>query len=140
MSKRLTVCLDSNIYVSAVGFGGKPLAVVELALKKEFLLVASEHILGEVRKNLARKIGFSATDIGNFLEDIAEVATFFTPTGSVSVAPDPEDNLVLETALMGFAEVLVSGDKALVNLGSVGELKIETTSVFLKRFRLGSIR
>jgi len=105
--------LDANIYVSAVGFGGKPLQVVELALTKEYLLITSEHILNEARKNLTRKIGLNSDDVAQFLQNIAEVATFFTPTGSISVTDDPEDNRVIETALMGFADILVTGDKAL---------------------------
>ena len=47
---------------------------------------------------------------------------------------DPEDDRDIETALMGFADVFVTGDKAIVELKSVGDLKIETTSVFLARF------
>ena len=134
MSKRLSVCLDSNIYVSAAGFGGKPLAVVELALKKEFLVIISSHILTEVRKNLIEKVGIKGPVVDRFLENISEVAAFFTPTGSVKILHDPEDDKVLETALMGFADVLVTGDKAIVDLKSVGDLKIETTSTFLSRF------
>ncbi|MBI4403912.1 MAG: putative toxin-antitoxin system toxin component, PIN family [Deltaproteobacteria bacterium] len=134
MSKPLCVCLDSNIYVSAIGFGGKPLAVVELALKKEFLVIISPHILNEVRKNLIHKIGIKGSAIDRFVENISEVAVFFTPTGSVAILHDSEDNKVIETALMGFANVLVTGDKAIAQLKSVGDLKVETTSTFLARF------
>ena len=120
--------------MSAAGFGGKPLAVVELALKKEFLVIISSHILTEVRKNLIEKVGIKGPVVDRFLENISEVAAFFTPTGSVKILHDPEDDKVLETALMGFADVLVTGDKAIVDLKSVGDLKIETTSTFLSRF------
>lgn len=131
---KFTVCLDSNIFVSALGFGGKPFQVVELALKKEFLLVTSSPILEEVRKNLTKKIGLKGADVEHYLESIVDVATLFTPTGSIKVLDDTNDDLVIETALMGFAEVLVTGDKAVVALKSVGDLKIETTSAFLRRF------
>lgn len=120
--------------MSAVGFGGKPLAVVELALKKEFLVIISKHILDEVRKNLSQKIGVKGPVVERFIENISEVAAFFSPTGATKNLKDPKDDLVIETALMGFADVLVSGDKAIVQLKSVGDLKIETTSTFLARF------
>lgn len=135
MSKTLNVCLDSNILVSAIGFGGKPLRVLELALKKEFLLISSEHILTEVHRNLVSKLGFNPRDFTHFLEMITEVAVLFSPTGLVSVASESADNLVIETALMGYADVLVTGDRELVDLGKVGDLKIERTSVFLLRFK-----
>ena len=134
MSKKLTVCLDSNIYVSALGFGGKPFEVVELALKKEVLLVSSTHILDEVRRNLTKKLGLRNSEVESFLEHVVDAATLFTPTGSISVLNDVKDDLVIETALMGFADLLVTGDKAVAALKSVGDLKIETTSVFLRRF------
>jgi putative PIN family toxin of toxin-antitoxin system len=124
--------------VSALAFGGKPLEVVELALKKEFLLIISSHIVGEVRKNLTKKLGLKTGDVEHYLQTISEVATFFTPTGSVNILKDTKDDLVLETALMGFGEVLVTGDKAIVDLKSVGDLKIETTSLFLRRFSKGN--
>lgn len=119
-----------------MGFGGKLLRVIELALKKEFLLVTSKHILNETHTNLIRKIGLSSQDVIHFLRDISEVAAFFTPTGSLSITPDSNDNQVIETALMGFAEILVTGDKALVELQSVGDLRLETTSTFLARFKI----
>jgi len=120
--------------VSGIGFGGKPLQVIELALKNEFLIVISPHILNEVRKNLINKVGVKGPVVDYFLENISEIAAFFDPTGSVKILDDPEDDKVIETALMGFADVLVSGDKAVVQLKSVGDLKIETTSTFLARF------
>lgn len=134
LSKKLSVCIDSNVYVSAIGFGGKPLQVVEFALKQEFLLVASLHILNEARKNLIKKVGLKSSEVEYFIENIIAVATIFSPSGLVTVLADPKDNLVIETALMGFADVLVTGDKAIAALKSVGDLKIETTSLFLGRF------
>lgn len=133
MSKKLIACLDSNIYISALGFGGKPLDILNLALNQKFLLVTSQHILDEVDKNL-NKIGFTQKEIDQFLSDIFEVAECFSPTGAISVAEYPEDDLVIETALMGFADILVTGDKAILEMRRVGVLRIEKVSVFLSRF------
>lgn len=136
MSKKLNVCLDSNIFVSALGFGGKPLRVVEHALKNDFLLISSEHILTEVRRNLVSKVGLKLSEVTHFLAMVTEVAALFSPTGQISIVNDSNDNLVIETALMGFANILVTGDRELVDLGKVGDLKIERTSVFLDRFKV----
>ena len=135
MNSRLTVCLDSNIYVSAIGFGGRPLKVLELALEKDFLLVLSNHILNEVQKNLLHKVGLKAKEFVPVLHKLADLATFVLPAGLMKLVDDPNDNLVLETALMGFADVLVTGDRELVNLKAMGELKIETITIFLERWR-----
>lgn len=109
--------------------------MVEHALKNDFLLVSSEHILIEVRRNLVSKVGLKPNDVAHFLAMVTEVAALFTPTGQISIASDSNDNLVIETALMGFADILVTGDRELVDLGKIGDLKIERTSVFLERFK-----
>lgn len=134
LTKKIIVCLDSNVYISALGFGGNPLKAVGLALNREFELVTSQHILNETSKNL-KKIGLRENEIEEFVTDIFEVAECFSPTGSVALAPDPDDNLVIETALMGFAKILVTGDKEILELGRVGDLHIESVSTFLKRFQ-----
>ena len=135
MNKKLTVCLDSNILVSALGFGGKPFTIVELAFQKEFLLVLSNPILEEVHRNLVNKIGLKSAEVDRFIDTVTEAATLFSPKGLTKILNDEKDDLVIETALMGFANVLVTGDKAIVELKSVSDLKIESTSVFLRRFQ-----
>ena len=41
----ISACIDTNVYISAFAFGGKPAKIIELALLKKFNLVVSTHIL-----------------------------------------------------------------------------------------------
>lgn len=47
----LSDCVDANVYISAIAFGGKPLKIIERALSREFLLISGANILQEVRRN-----------------------------------------------------------------------------------------
>jgi putative PIN family toxin of toxin-antitoxin system len=108
---KLSACIDANVYISAIAFGGKPLRVVERALSREFLLVTGANILHEVRRNLLGKLELDRNRVEWFLADISEVSSVFVPGGSINVTKNAGDNLALEVALMAGADVLVTGDK-----------------------------
>ena len=131
---RLSACVDSNVYISAIAFGGKPLKVVERAMNREFLLVTGANILKEVRRNLLGKLSLEQRRVDSFLSDISAVSSVFVPSGTVSATDNEGDNLVLEVAMMGGADVLVTGDKKhLLPLGTFQGIVIESPSVFLLR-------
>ncbi len=137
--QQITVCIDANIYISAIAFGGKPLKVVERALNREFLLVTSPHIFQEVRRNLLGKLGLDKSRVDQFLADITEISSVFVPTGKIRFIKHEGDNLVLELALTGGCDVLVTGDKKhLLPLKAFQGVVIESPSVFLAR--LDSLR
>ncbi|HLB93794.1 MAG TPA: putative toxin-antitoxin system toxin component, PIN family [Candidatus Babeliales bacterium] len=130
----ISVCIDANVYISAIAFGGKPAKIVELALLRKFDLVTSLPILDEVSRNLTNKLGFSAVEVNQFLRDILAISSVYEPTGSVSYITHKQDNLVLETALLGNVDVLVTGDKKdLLPLKNFKGIVIEPPSVFLLR-------
>lgn len=131
---QLSACVDANVFISAIGFGGKPLKVVERALNREFLLVTGANILSEVRRNLLVKLGLEKGRVDWFLSDISAVSSVFVPSGSVTATSNEGDNLVLEVALMGGADVLVTGDKKhLLPLREFQGIVIEPPSAFLSR-------
>lgn len=137
--RQITVCLDANIYISAIAFGGKPLKIVERALNREFFLVTSPHIFQEVRRNLLGKLGLDKSRVDQFLADISEISSVFVPTGKIRFIKHVGDNLVLELALTGGCDVLVTGDKKhLLPLKVLQGVVIEPPSVFLSR--LDSLR
>ena len=55
----IRVVADSNVYVSAIIFGGKPQAVLELAQEGQIELFISDDILAEVTRILRDKFGRS---------------------------------------------------------------------------------
>ncbi len=51
------ITLDSNVYLSALVFGGKPKRVLEMAIESEIEVAVSDPIINEVRRHLAGKFG-----------------------------------------------------------------------------------
>ena len=137
----LIVCIDANIYISAIAFGGKPSQIVELALSRKFYLVTSTSILTEVKRNLITKLEFAEDEVDNFLRDIIDVSTVYKPTGEFNFIAHRGDNLVLETAYLGNANIIVTGDKkALLPLKVFQGIIIEPPSAFLARLEsIGTI-
>jgi putative PIN family toxin of toxin-antitoxin system len=136
----LTVCIDSNVYISALAFGGKPLKILEYALARKFHLVISSAILNEVRHNLVTKLEFTDSEVDQLFREIIEISTIYEPSGKLQLISHKKDNLVLETAILGSADVLVTGDKRdLLPLKEVNGITIEPPSAFLARLEAMSL-
>lgn len=97
-------------------------------------LVASDFILGEVRRKLREKFGFPAELVErfvSFLEASAEcVAPADLPAGSCR---DPNDLPVLGTAVAGRAAVLITVDKDLLALQAFRGIAIVRPGEFWRR-------
>jgi putative PIN family toxin of toxin-antitoxin system len=133
-NKQLVACLDANVLVSALAFGGIPEKVLGLFWGRSFLCVTSPQILEETRRTLNRKLALDTARLNQFLFDFLEGSTVLTPTGSLAVTGYAPDDLVLETALLGSCDVLVTGDKRhLLPLNPYKGLIIEPPSSFIKR-------
>jgi uncharacterized protein len=133
-SKQLVVCLDTNVLVSALAFGGIPEKVLGLFWERSFLSVTSPQILEETRRTLSRKVVLDPSRLNQFLFDFMEGSTVLTPPGAITVTGHAPDDLVLETAILGGCDILVTGDKRhLLPLNPYKGLIIEPPSSFIKR-------
>ena len=132
--QKLTACLDANVYISGIAFGGKPLEILERAFNRDFLLVTGPNILQEVRRNLLNKLQIRPSRIDLFIADISDNSSIFVPSGQITFIGHKADNLVLELALMSGCDVLVTGDKKhLLPLKKFQGIIIEPPSHFLRR-------
>jgi uncharacterized protein len=132
--QQLAACLDSNVFISGIGFQGIPLRLIERALRREFHLITSVIILEEVRRNLVGKLDVDPSKVDPLLEAILSVSSAFVPSGKYRYIEHEADNLVLEVALMGGADVLVTGDKRhLLPLNPFIGMILEPPSKFLAR-------
>lgn len=130
----MRVVADTNILVSALLFGGLPAAFLDLAFAGTFQLVTSPTLLDELDEKLRLKFGLSPHDADRIrlrLESSADVVST-TPTLSV-IKNDPDDDRVLECAIVGRANTIVSGDRHLLNLTSYEEISIVTVRHFMDR-------
>lgn len=75
---------------------------------------------------------FSTSDIEEILETIEEYAEFVKVQTKIEVCRDTKDNFLLSLSVDGNADILLTGDKDLLDLNNFGETKIITISSFLK--------
>jgi len=108
--------IDTNIWVSALlNPFGFPAALRKSFEEGAFQTIISEPMLAELAEVLSRprirnKYGLSASDIEELLILLEERSEHVIVTGDVSVCRDRDDNLVIETAVKGSAQYLVTRD------------------------------
>jgi putative PIN family toxin of toxin-antitoxin system len=118
------VVLDTNVYVSAYGFGGTPARLVRAAIVGDIELVTSPALLAEVARILADKLEFDVEHVEEVVRQIARIATVVRPTERLTILSDDPDNRVLECALAGDADIIVSGDRHLLGLREYDAIRI----------------
>lgn len=106
------VVADTNIYVSALMFAGLPGSLLDLGLLQAFILVTSPPLLDELEDKLRVKFGVTPQDAATIRTKLEGVADVVVPDFILDlVEDDPDDNRVLECAVAGKADYMVSGDR-----------------------------
>ncbi len=122
------VVFDTNVFVSAYAFGGKPAELMRLAIVGEIVLVTSAAILAELARVLADKFGFEADRVEQVIGQIARIAEVVRPVSRIEIVSDEPDNRVLECAREGAANLIVSGDAHLLELGAFEGIRVLSPS------------
>jgi putative PIN family toxin of toxin-antitoxin system len=129
--------LDSNVFISAVVFGGKPRDILNLAIEGLIEMAISDDALEEIKGVFeGKKFQFPTKIVHALMREIEDLAVFVEPKDRIeAITDDPEDNRVLECAVEAGSNVIISGDSHLLALGSFGKIKIMKPDEFLRRFR-----
>jgi putative PIN family toxin of toxin-antitoxin system len=131
----MLVVADTNIFISALMFGGLPGAFLDLALSRDFTLVTSPVLLEELDEKLRLKFHVTPKDAAAIRAKLESVALLVDPAVSLAlIQDDPDDNRVLECAAEGKADMIVSGDRHLLRLEKFGEIPILRVRDFLEVF------
>jgi len=104
------VVVDTNVYISALVFGGVPQRVLELISSHGFPLYISPSIMEEVSGILAAKFDWTKEELELFLPPLWDRCITIKPTIRLKVCADPDDNHVLECAAAAEAEFLITGN------------------------------
>jgi putative PIN family toxin of toxin-antitoxin system len=131
------VFLDTNVLASALATRGLCAELFESVLTGHELLTSRE-LIAELRRILTTKLRIPADTADAFLTLIeANATTLPTPAEFPAGIPDPDDAPLIAAALAGGAECFVTGDKALLDLGSVGGVAVISPRRFWELTRHG---
>ena len=124
---------DTNILVSATIYRGNEFELLKLAKQGKFKLVLSLQILAEFRNVILReKFGYSPLIVEAVIKNVLNLCEIIVPEESLDVIKDdPEDNKILECAISGKVDYIVSGDNHLLKLNEYNGIKIVKTKDIL---------
>jgi putative PIN family toxin of toxin-antitoxin system len=135
----MRVVADTNIYISALMFGGLPGVFLKHAFQNAFLLVTSPALLDELDEKLRLKFEVSPDDAQAIRLRLEKIAHVVRPDIALDIIKDdPDDNRVLECAAAGKADYVVSGDRHLLKLRSFDSVPILTVRQFMDAAETGS--
>jgi len=127
------VVFDTNILISALlSLNGAPFRCLASARSGIVQSVTCREILDEFSEKLRTKFAFEETRIEQVIGEIEAFSEIVAIPGLLQVvAKDPDDDMVIECALVGKATVIVSGDKHLRTLGHYRTVRILSANEFL---------
>lgn len=130
----MRIVADTNVLISALMFAGLPGAFLQLGLERQFTLVTSKALLDELAEKLVAKFGMSEPDARAVQSRLESAGDLIEPKFTLHVVKDdPDDNRVLECAVAGKADFVVSGDRHLLRVGEYDGIPIMTVRQFLER-------
>ncbi len=129
----MRLVIDSNVWISALVFGGNPRQVFKRVVSDGWKIIVSEEVLTEVRRILHKKFP-------EFITDFDDLVVVLTPhikyvrlgTAHEAVSRDADDDMVIETSIIGRATYIVSGDKDLLVLRRYRKIQIVDPRTFLE--------
>ena len=128
----MKVVFDTNIFISAFVIpgsqGGK--AVLRIIEGRDVLLL-SKGILDELLTVLSTKFSRDKEEISRVAVILSEIAEWVVPSEKIKVLNDDPDNRILECAVSGNADVIVTGDKQLLRLRGYEKTKIISLKEYL---------
>ncbi|MEC4677817.1 MAG: putative toxin-antitoxin system toxin component, PIN family [Nitrospirota bacterium] len=121
----MRIVLDTNIFVSALVFpGGRADEALRRVLERRDDLIFSKAIISELLEVLSRKFERDKEALSRIAVFLSEMGEMVHPHRKRAVLEDEPDNRILECALSGKAELIVTGDRAMLNLVKYDGIKI----------------
>lgn len=114
----MRIVLDTNVYIAAALYEGLAKDVLDFIFETNLItLLVSEEILLELHNKLSVKFHWPEERINFYLEDIEIMAETGSPTEQLFIiSRDPKDNKIIECAVAGNADLIVTLDQDLIKL------------------------
>lgn len=129
----MRVVFDTNIFISAFVIPGSQAENAMLKIiEEEDVLLISKDIIDEVLSVLSTKFGRDKEGLSHVAVTLSDLAELVKPARRVNIFKDEPDNRILECALSGEANLLVTGDKKILQLREYKGVKIVSLREYLE--------
>ena len=132
----MKVVVDTNVFVSAVFFGGIPGRLLGMWRDGTLELLLTAEILAEYEDVVHRLRGrYPGVDPDPIIHLVVRRGTFVQPAPMAErVCTDPDDDKFIAAALGGAAETVVSGDIHLKAVSGYRQIQVMSPAQFVKRY------
>jgi len=127
------VVFDTSIFVSALVIpGGRADDAMQRVIEETDQLILSRAIIHELLSVLSRKFGRDKEELARVAVYLSEIGEQIETKSKISVLEDEADNRILECAIVGKADVIVTGDRAMLKLGKYEGIRIINLNYYLQ--------
>ena len=139
----MRIVLDTNVVVSALIWGGTPYRLIQAATDGDVELCTSPALLIELREvlgreHLASRLAQQRSSVEQAIGFYGELAINVSPLATPRVVPgDADDDHVIAAALAAKADLVVSGDRHLLSMGSYEDRPIVNAAEAVTRIGRG---
>ena len=127
------VGFDTNIVIPALLFPGRsPLLCVSMARNERIQSVTCQEILDEFSEKLIVKFTLSEEKTEEIIEEVCQFSRIVRINQELAlVSADPDDDMIIECAIVGKATHIITGDKHLLSLVQYQNIQIVKAKDFL---------
>jgi len=128
----MRVVFDTNIFISALAVSGSQgeKAILKIIDGDDTLLL-SKAIIDEVLSVLSAKFSRDREALSHVAIVLSELGELISPTRRIIILRDEPDNRILECAVSGNADLIVTGDKDMLKLESFEKVNIVSLKKYL---------
>lgn len=129
----MRVVLDTNIFISGIFWKGKCRMILDSWKEEKFVLITSSELISELIKVLNDfKIQMPKSMIKHWIKLIINNSEIVEINERVDIVKsDPKDNMVVETAITGKSDYIITQDNDLLRIKQFRNIKILTPEDFI---------
>lgn len=130
----MRVVFDTNVLVAALVFpAGRAAEALNRIVDGQDELLLSEPILDELLSVLSRKFSRDREELARLAVWLADAAEWVQPGLRLAAVRDEPDNRILECAVSGHADAIVTGDHELLSLARFHGIELISLRLYLSR-------
>jgi len=132
----MKITIDTNVLISGSLWAGASDKILEKIENKEIELFLSKDIIGEFSEvlnyeEIKKKIRDNGLELRRTIEKVISISTIIEPLEKFDIVKeDPDDNKILECAVEGKVDYIISQDKHLLKLNEFKNIKRITPEEF----------